>query len=121
MFNKKGPEFEKAKDLLMTPYSSPISRPSQPYRLHTVAPAIQQSSLTSIHLQPSAIYLVNMSSNQSAGRTPTHQEKLLGELSPRPCPETSSINKPLATEYCRAKGISTPTFNIVSDRRGEPA
>jgi hypothetical protein len=25
------------------------------------------------------------------------------------------------TEYCRLKGISTPTFNIVSDRRGKPA
>jgi len=39
-----------------------------------------------------------MAGNQSGGRTPTHQEKLL--------------------EYCRLKGISTPTFNIVSDRRG---
>jgi len=39
-----------------------------------------------------------MSSNQSGGRSLTHQEKLL--------------------EYCRVKGISTPTFNIVSDRRG---
>lgn len=61
-----------------------------------------------------------MSSNQSGGRTPTHQEKLLGELLPPLSTETSQINEHLAIEYCRVKGISTPTFNIVSDRRGEP-
>lgn len=39
-----------------------------------------------------------MSSNQSNGRTQSHQEKLI--------------------DYCRSKGIQTPSFNIVSDRRG---
>jgi hypothetical protein len=112
---------KKEKGLLMTPSFPSISRQSQPYRIHAVEPNIQPSSLTSIQLPPSSIYLINMSSNQSGGRTPTHQEKLLGELSP-PLPQRHRELMSLSqTEYCRVKGISTPTFNIVSDRRGEPA
>jgi hypothetical protein len=63
-----------------------------------------------------------MSSNQSGGRSLTHQEKLLGEF----C-VAFRLGKKLCspvlhtTEYCRVKGISTPTFNIVSDRRGKSA
>jgi hypothetical protein len=121
VFIIKRPEFEKEKGLLMTPFFSSISRQSQPYRIHAVGPNIQQSSLTSIQPQPSSIYLINMSSNQSGGRPPTHQEKLLGELSPPLSQRRLKLMSLSQTEYCRIKGISTPTFNIVSDRRGEPA
>jgi len=63
-----------------------------------------------------------MSSNQSGGRSPTHQEKLFGELVQLfRLGRNLLLTKSYTTEYCRVKGISTPIFNIVSDRRGKSA